>query len=78
MAVVTFGWAVLIPDRQGWYAPGSPSIWTVRATRNLAMDAFAETWALEGEDASHAWKRAYRKGWRLSRVSITPAFGDTQ
>jgi len=74
----TFGWAVLFPDEPGWYGSGQPSIWTVRATRHDAMIAFAETWARNGEDAPHAWKRAYRKGWRLARVSITPAFRAAQ
>lgn len=71
----SYGWAVLYP--RDWDAPsaGAPVIGTVRETRALAMARWAEIWDTRGETPSRCWRRAYRKGWRLARVSITPALG---
>lgn len=75
----TFGWAVLYPDEDGWAAPGAPVADTVADTRDGAMERFADRWRTREEAADHqsiVWRRWYRRGWRLSRIVLTP-FGST-
>ena len=75
----TFGWAVLYPNEAGWGSPVAPAIYTVTGTRKNAMELFVAGWrsgAHDGQTVSWVWQRAYRRGWRLSRVVVTP-FGAT-
>lgn len=77
-SATSFGWAVLYPLDRGFGCPGAPAIDSVSFTRESAMHNFVASWrydAHDGMSASKVWQRAYRRGWRLSRVAITPAFG---
>ena len=74
----SFGWAVLYPADRGFGCPGAPSVDSVSFTREAAMENFVACWRTSDHDGmtfSKVWQRAYSRGWRLSRVSITPAFG---
>lgn len=78
MTATSFGWAVLYPEDRGFGCPGAPSISSVAYTRDEAMRNFVASWRYDKHDGmsvSKVWQRAYRRGWRLSRVAITPAFG---
>lgn len=75
----SFAWATLIPLDGGWAHPGSPLTDCVRPTRQSAIETFVAAWRTDdhaGLTVSKVWQRAYRRGWRLSRVVVTP-FGDT-
>lgn len=77
----TFGWAVLYPLDRGFGCPGAPAIDSVSFTREAAMHSFVASWRYDAHDGmtvSTVWQRAYRRGWRLSRVAITTAFGGPQ
>lgn len=79
-AKTTFAWAVLYPQGRGLGCAGAPAIDSVSFTRESAMHNFVAAWRTETHDGltvSKVWKRAYSRGWRLSRVAITPAFGCT-
>lgn len=72
----TYGWAVLFPVEGGWSQPGAPLMGTINGTRKLSMTEFVSWWrsgADAGRTTAQVWRRAYRRGWRLARVSITPA-----
>jgi hypothetical protein len=72
---VTFAWAVLTPPEWGFV---EVDIYSVSGTRAGSMARFVADWRHGGHDGlttSKVWQRAYRKGWRLARVSITPALG---
>lgn len=74
----SFGWAVLYPDDPSWGSPAAPAIDTIRSSRAAAMNAFVASWrSLDDVNLtpSAVWRKAYRRGWRLARVVITPAFG---
>lgn len=78
MTATSFGWAVLYPEDRGFGCPGAPAIDSVSFTREMAMHNFVACWRTgdhDGMSVSKVWQRAYRRGWRLSRVAITPAFG---
>jgi len=78
MAATSFGWAVLYSEDRGFGCPGAPAIDSVSFTREQAMHNFVGAWRYDhhaGMSVSKVWQRAYRRGWRLSRVAITPAFG---
>lgn len=80
-ANTSFGWAVLYPHDRGFASPGAPAVDSVSLTREYAMQQFVAAWRTSSHDGmtpSSVWKRAYRRGWRLSRVSITPALGAVQ
>lgn len=72
---VAFGWAVLTPPAWG---PVKVNIDSVADTRASAMERFVDDWGhsrQNGLTVSQIWQRAYRRGWRLVRVSITPSHG---
>lgn len=74
----SFGWAVLYPEERGFYSPGAPAIDSVSFTRESAMHNFVAMWRTsehDGMSAAKVWARAYRRGWRLARVSVSPALG---
>lgn len=71
----TYAWAVLYPVGRGFGIPGQACTWTIRPTRRGALEAFSDSWRSREETASKTWQRAYRGGWRLARVAITPALG---
>ena len=80
-ANTSFGWAVLYPHGRGFGSPGAPVLDSASLSREWAMQEFVARWRTDDHGGlSHAavWQRAYRRGWRLSRVSITPAFGAVQ
>jgi len=71
----TFGWAVLYPMNKGFGLPGCPVVDSVAGTRDRAIERFADTWRTWDEAPDHhrqVWQRAYRRGWRVKRVVITP------
>jgi hypothetical protein len=77
----TFAWAVLYPTDRGFGRAGAPSISSVAHTREEAMHGFVASWRTgdhDGMTVSKVWQRAYRRGWRLARVAITPALGYNQ
>lgn len=77
----SFGWAVLYPLDKGFGSPGAPCVPSVASTRDGAIEGFADQWRTLDEAADHhsiVWRRAYRRGWRVSRVSITPSHGYSQ
>lgn len=80
-ANTSFAWAVLYPHDRGFGSPGAPAVDSVSPTREYAMQQFVARYRTddhEGLSPGAVWQRAYRRGWRLSRVSITPAFGAVQ
>lgn len=79
--ISSFGWAVLYPFDRGFGCPGAPAIDSVSFTREAAMHNFVACWRTADHDGltvSKVWQRAYRRGWRLARVSITPVLGYDQ
>lgn len=81
MTAASFGWAVLYPEGRGFGNPGAPAIDSVSFTRESAMHNFIAAWRTDTHDGmtvSKVWQRAYRRGWRLARVAITPALGYDQ
>lgn len=70
-----YAWAVLSPPSWGSV---SPDIYSIGGTRAAAMERFVNGWRYATDEAlavSKIWQRAYRQGWRLARVSITPTHG---
>ena len=75
---ITYAWAVLTPPSWGTV---EIDIYSVSGTRQSSMERFVADWRHPGHDGltvSKVWQKAYRRGWRLVRVSITPTFGDAQ
>lgn len=75
MSVQAFAWAVLTPPSWG---PVGIDIYSVSGHRIGSMEAFVAGWRHSGHDGwtvSKVWQQAYRRGWRLTRVSITQALG---
>ena len=76
---VTYAWTVALPDDPSWANPGAPLAYHVRPSRQEAMRHFVSQWRTsDNGDDSAIWRRAYRRGWRLIRVAITPALGYAQ
>lgn len=71
----TYGWAVLTPMNRGWWDEGAPLAYYVARTRFEAMESFVADWRTSengGQSISKVWQQAYRRGWRIARVAITP------
>ena len=70
-----YAWTVLTPPSWGEV---KPDIYSVAGTRAASMERFVADWrngSHDGMAVSGVWVRAYRRGWRLARVCITPAHG---
>lgn len=63
-----FGWAATT-----WRGHLLPHI--VRDRRRDVIAEIGVHWQREGETTHQGWRRAYRRGCRIIRVRVTPAFG---
>lgn len=62
----TWGWACAFPETDFIHEG------TVRRVRAEAIERIGHAWARDDETPQQGWRRAYRKGWRCIRVTITP------
>lgn len=73
MEIVEHAWAAFWPS-------GTPRAFilanTARDTRRASCEAIGKTWAREGGTEMQGWKRAYRAGCRVGRVTLrlNPAY----
>lgn len=70
MKDAAYAWACTYPPSYNYACPIAND--TVRNRRDLAQAEIGQYFAGLGETAMIGWRRAYRKGFRCTRVRVTP------